>query len=178
MKFVVGCDLEEFKRYYQTLNELHDYFKTLRLADVKFGQLGAIEEGIIKRDSSHLIVWKENNEIIGHAIWHPSNTDEHRIGDPRDEEDKKILRGLLGGKKDFVELHEIWLRKKHRGKGYGKRFFEFFEDFVRKQGYDSIVYYTDNPAAIAICRKRGYKEDFLTKENWNVFHLLLSDYHF
>jgi len=165
MKFVVGCDLEEFKRYYQTLNELHDYFKTLRLADVKFGQLGNVEEGIIKRDPSHLIVWREHNEIIGHAIWHPSNTDEHRIGDPRDKEDKKILRGLLGGKKNFVELHEVWLRKKHRGKGYGKRFFEFFEDFVRKRGYDSIVYYTDNSAAIATCRKRGYKEDFLKKEN-------------
>ena len=165
MKFVVGCDLNEFKRYYQTLNELHDYFKTLRLADVKLGELGAVEEGIIKRDSSHLIVWRENNEIIGHAIWHPSNTDEHRIGDPRDKEDKKILRGLLGGKKNFVELHEVWLRKKHRGKGYGKRFFEFFEDFVRKRGYDSIVYYTDNSAAIATCRKRGYKEDFLKKEN-------------
>jgi len=53
MKFIVGCDLDEFKRYYQTLKELHDYLKTLRLADVKLGQLGAVEEGIIKRDSSH-----------------------------------------------------------------------------------------------------------------------------
>lgn len=167
MKFVVSCDLEEFKRYYRTLEDLHDYLKTLGLPDV-------VEEGIIKRDPSHLIVWRENDEIVGHAIWHKSNTEEHRKGQPRDKEDRETLEKLIGGKKDFVELHEIWLRKKHRGRGYGKRFFDFFEDFIRKRGYDSIVYYTDNPAALAICRKRGYKEEFLAKENWYVFHLLLG----
>ena len=70
MKFVVSYDLEEYKRYYKTLNDLHDYFKTLGLTDVKFGELGAVEEEIIKTDLSHLIVWREDNEIIGHAIWH------------------------------------------------------------------------------------------------------------
>ena len=172
MKFVVGCDLEEYKRYYRTLDDLHDYFKTLGLTDVKFGELGATEERIIKRDPSHLIVWRENDDIIGHAVWHETNTEEHRKGDTRDKEDKEILRRLLGGKKDnIVELHEIWLRKKHRGKDYGKRFFEFFEHSIRNKGYDSIVYYTDNPAAVAICRKRGYKESFLEKEKWYVFCL-------
>ena len=102
-------------------------------------------------------------------------TDEHKEGDPRDREDREILRKFLGGKRDnIVELHEIWLRTKYRGKGYGKMFFEFFEKFIRKGGYDSIVYYTDNPAAIAICRKRGYKENYLTKENWHVFCLILG----
>jgi len=163
MRIVVGCDLKEFKRYYRTLEDLHEYFKTLGLADVRFGELGVVEEGIIKKDPSHLIVWRENNEMIGHAIWHEANTDEHREGDPRDKEDREMLRRLLGGKKDLVELHEVWLRTKYRGKGYGKRFFEFFEDFIKKRGYGSIVYYTDNPAATAICRKRGYKEDFLKK---------------
>ncbi|MDH5780035.1 MAG: hypothetical protein OEZ29_05520 [Candidatus Bathyarchaeota archaeon] len=64
MKFVVGCDSEEFKRYYRTLDDLHSYFKTLGLTDVKFGELGEVEAGIIKRDPSHLIVWKENSSII------------------------------------------------------------------------------------------------------------------
>lgn len=175
MKFVVGYDLEEYKRYYKTLNDLHDYFKTLGLADVKFGELGAVEEKIIKRDLSHLIVWREDNEIIGHAIWHETTTDEHKEGDPRDREDREILRKFLRGKKDnIIELHEIWLRTKYRGKGYGKMFFEFFENFIIKKGHDSIVYYTDNPAAIALCRKRGYKENYLTKENWHVFCLVLG----
>ncbi|MCK4439779.1 GNAT family N-acetyltransferase [Candidatus Bathyarchaeota archaeon] len=172
MRNVAGCDLEEYKRYYRTLDDLHNYFRTLGLTDATFGELGSTEEEIIKRDPSQLIVWRENNEIIGHAVWHETSTDEHREGDPRDREDRKVLRELCGGKKDnIVELHEIWLRKKHRGKGYGKGFFEFFEEFIRKRGYDSIVYYTDNPAAIAICRNRGWKESFLAKENWHVFCL-------
>jgi GNAT superfamily N-acetyltransferase len=174
LRFVVGCDLEEFKRYYKTLEDLHNYYKTLGLHDVKAGELGGAEEYWVTKRPSHLIVWRENDEIIGHTIWHPSNIDEHRKGAPRDQEDKELLRKLLGGKKDFVELHEIWLQKKHRGKGYGKEFFEFFEEFIRNRNYDSIVYYTNHPAAVVICRKRRYKEAFLAKDNWYVFHLLLS----
>jgi hypothetical protein len=30
--------------------------------------------------------------------------------------------------------------------------------------YDSIVYYAFDPAAVAICRKRGYKEAYGLKE--------------
>jgi len=175
MEFVVGCDLEEFKRYYKTLRDLHNYYKTLGLQDVSVGELGVEEEYWVTKDPCHLIVWREGNEIVGHAIWHETSTDEHKRGDPRDEDDKEMLRGLLGGKKDsIVELHEVWLRKKYRGRGYGNRFFEFFEDFSRKRGYESIVYYTDNDAAMAVCRKRGYKEGFLAKENWHVFCFLLS----
>lgn len=174
MKFIVGYNLEEYKRYYKTLDDLHNYFKTLGLTEIKFGELGAVEEEIIKRDPTHLIIWREDNEIIGHAIWHETSTDEMKKGDPRDKEDREILRKLLGGKKDnLVELHEVWLRTKHRGKGYGKKFFEFFEQFIRKRGFDSIVYYTNHPAAIVICRKRGYGEGFLAKENWYVFSLTL-----
>lgn len=138
MKFVVGCGLEEFKRYYGTLEVLHNYLKTLGLADVRFGELGPTEGGIIKRGPSHLIVWQQNDEIIGHAIWHKAKTEEFR--DPGDKEVREVLERLLGGKREFVELHEVWLREKYRGKGYGERFFEFFEGFIRKRGYDSIVH--------------------------------------
>lgn len=144
MKLVVGCDFDEFKSYYN---------RTL-------GTLGSVEEYWVEDDPSHLIVWRENNEVIGHAIWHETDTKEHRKGDPRDKEDTETLEKLLGGKTDFVELHEVWLQKKHRGKGYGKKFFEFFEEFIRKEGYDSIIYYAYHPAAIAISRRRGYKEAY------------------
>ncbi|MGD8565352.1 MAG: GNAT family N-acetyltransferase [Candidatus Bathyarchaeota archaeon] len=163
MEFVVGCDLEEFKEYYR-----RNGFS----GEQGTGELGITEEKVITEDPTHLIVWKENNEIIGDAIWHETSTDEHRQGSPRDREDKEILRKLCGGKKDnIVELHEVWLKKEFRGKGFGKRFFEYFEGFIRRKGYDSIVYYANDPAAIAICRKRGWKEDLLTKENWSVFCL-------
>ena len=49
------------------------------------------------------------------------------------------MEKLLGSKKDFVELHEIWLMEKYRGKGYGKRFFDFFQQYVESRGYNFIV---------------------------------------
>jgi hypothetical protein len=36
-------------------------------------------------------------------------------------------------------------------------------------GYDSIVYYTDDLAAIALCRQRGYKEAFNEELKWYTF---------
>jgi GNAT superfamily N-acetyltransferase len=142
MEIQVGCDFNEFKQYYETL----------------WGNLGNTEEYWVKCNPSHLIVLKEHNKIIGDIIWHESNTEEHKPGDPRGEEDRKILLRLLGGLKEFVELHEVWLRKEHRGKGYGKELFIFFEQYMREQGFKTVVYYAYNPAAIAICRKRGYDE--------------------
>jgi GNAT superfamily N-acetyltransferase len=172
MRFKVGDSLEEFKRYYASLKDLHDYYRTLGLMDERFGQLGVTEENWVKEDPANLITWRINNETIGHVIWHETSTDEMKKEDPREEEDKKLLRKLLGGKREnLIELHEIWLRKKFRGKGYGKQFFEFFEQFIDQKGYDGIVYYTDNPAAITLCRNRGYKEGFLEKEKWYVFCL-------
>ena len=175
MEFIVGCDLEEYKEYYRMLDELHNYYRALGLTDVKFGEIGPTEEEIIKSDPSHLIVFRENDNIVGHAVWHETTSDESRKGISRDKEDKEILRKLLGGKKDnIVELHELWLRKKHRGKDHGKKFFDFFEGFIKNQGFDSIVYYTDDHAPIAMCRRRGYKEGFLEKEKWHVFCLSLD----
>jgi len=166
MKFIVGCDLEEFKEYYK---------RNGFAGEQGTGELGITEEKIVTQDPSHLIVWRENNAIIGDAIWHETSTDEHREGVPRDREDREILRKLCGGKKDnIVELHEIWLRKKYRGRGYGKKFFDFFEEFMRNKGYDSIVYYADHPAALAICRKRGYTEDYLKSESEYVFYVPLK----
>jgi len=167
MRFVVGCELDEFKEYYK---------RNGFAGEQGTGELGITEEKIITQDPTHLIVWRENNEIIGDAIWHETSTDEHRKGVPREREDKEILRKLCGGKKDnIVELHEVWLKKEYRRKGFGKRFFEYFEEFIRRKGYDSIVYYADDPAAIAICRKRGWKEGLLAKENWYVFCLSFSN---
>jgi GNAT superfamily N-acetyltransferase len=156
MKFVIGCDLEEFKGYYLELATDTEWQNTFGFS----AELGDLWERILSENPSQLIVFRENSEIIGHAIWHPTSTKEHRKGDPRDKEDTEILERLLGGEKDFVELHEIWLRKEHRGKGYGNKFFDFFEEFIKNQGYDSIIYYADHPAAVTICRKRGYEEEY------------------
>lgn len=142
MEIQIGCNFGEFKQYYEAL----------------WGKLGETEEYWIKQNPSHLIVLKEKNEIIGDAIWHESTTREHKPGDSREIEDQRILLELLGSHCAFVELHEVWIRKEYRGKGYGKKLFSFFEEFMRNNKYTTIIYYAYNPAALAICRKRGYRE--------------------
>jgi hypothetical protein len=37
-----------------------------------------------------------------------------------------------------------------------------------------IASYTDNPVAIAILRKRGYKEAYQEKDKWHIFYLNLG----
>ncbi len=171
MRIVVGCDLDEFKRYYEKLRQDKEWQGTFGFTE----ELNTRWERVLTENPSLLLVWRENGEVVGHAIWHETSTDEHREGDPRDAEDRRILRRLCGGQKDnIIELHEIWLRKGYRGRGYGRKFFEFFEGFIRNRSYDSIVYYADHPAAIAICRERGYKEGFLEKENMHVFCISLE----
>lgn len=148
MRFVVGCNFEEFSKYLRKIGQYRAEGELVKL------------EAFINNRLFNLIVFRESDEVIGHAIWHETNTEEHRRGDPRDKNDREILLKFFGGKKAFVELHELWLTKEHRGKGYGKLFFDFFEDYIRNKGYDSLVYYAFDPAAISICRQRGYKEDY------------------
>ena len=128
LEFFVGCDFDEFKRYLERIGLYKEEGELDRL------------EAFLRNGLFNLIVWRKDGEVVGHAIWHESNTEEHRNGDPRDEEDREVLRRLLGGKRDFVELHEVWLLEKYRGKGYGERFFEFFEEYMQSKGYDRIVF--------------------------------------
>jgi GNAT superfamily N-acetyltransferase len=171
LRFEVGCDpeSEEFKEYwsrngYGLEHRGYDHDRLLEmLVDV------------MKGNFPQLILWRENGKIVGHAVWHESNTEEHRKGVPRDKEDREALEKLLGGKKNFVELHEIWLIKEYRGKDYGEKFHGFFEKLMKGKGYSDIVFYAHHPAAVAICRKHGYKEGGYLKElNEHVFHLSLK----
>jgi GNAT superfamily N-acetyltransferase len=152
MRIVEGCDFQEFSAY---LAKLGQYTAK--------GELDRLRSNI-ESGRFNLIVFREDDEIIGHAIWHETNTEEHKRGEHRKKEDKEILQGFMGKRRNFIELHELWLTEKHRGKGYWKQFFDFFEDYIKRKGYDSVVYYAFEPAAIAICRKRGYKEAYGVEE--------------
>ncbi len=175
MKFVVGYDWKAFNEYYQTLDDLQSYYQSLGHVGFTNMVVGETETKIIKADPSHLIVWREGQDVVGHTIWHETSTEEHHIGDPRDEDDKANLQKLFNGKKEnLVELHEVWLRTPYRGKGLGKRFFTFFEKFIRERGFAGVVYYTDNPAGIAICRQRGYREADLESKGWKTFALAVN----
>jgi GNAT superfamily N-acetyltransferase len=171
VQFVVGYDFESFKEYYRSLHDLHEFYK-LHGTGFNCPELGDDEARHIMRNPDYLIMWMEGPEIVGHTIWHETTTDEMAPDDPRTEPDKLALRALFGGAKaNLVELHEVWLRTEHRGKGYGRQFFVFFEEFARERGYAGIVYYTDTPAAIALCRKMGYREapEPIEGEWWYVF---------
>lgn len=175
MEFVVGYGWKAFNEYYQTLDDLQSYYKSLGLIEFTNMAVGETEARIIKADPSHLIVWCDRQDVVGHAIWHETSTEEHHIGDPRDEDDRANLRMIFGGKNEnLVELHEVWLRTQYRGNGFGKQFFTFFEKFIHKRGFGGIVYYTDNSAAIAICRQRGYRETELESKGWKTFALALT----
>ena len=175
MRFVIGYDWETYKRYYASLSDLQAYYQKLDLDEVSYGAVGSAEVRIIKADPSHLIVWVDEDEVVGHVVWHETSTEEHHRGDPRDEDDQSNLRQLFDGKREnLVELHEVWLRPEHRGKGFGKQFFTFFEKFIREKGFAGIVYYTENPAGITICRQRGYREAELESKGWKTFALAVN----
>ncbi len=154
MKIVVGCDFPRFQVYYKTSGR---------------GELGETEKRILMEDRSHCILWMEGQEILGHVLWHECSTLYHRKGDFRDKADREILEVFFGKNKPLVELHEVWLKEEYRKRGYGTKFFEFFEDFIKKKEGKNIVYYADHPAAMAICRNRGYKEAYYEELNWYVF---------
>jgi ribosomal protein S18 acetylase RimI-like enzyme len=171
LRFEVGCDpkSEEFKEYwsrngYGQENKGYNHDRLLEML------VNAIKGNLLQ-----LIVWKENGKIVGHAVWHESNTEEHRKGVPRDKEDSEALRKLLGNKKDFVELHEWWLIQKYRGKGYGNEFLDFFEALMKSKGDVDLVFYADHPAALAAFRKHGYREGgYLKGPKEYVFYLSLK----
>jgi GNAT superfamily N-acetyltransferase len=156
MRFDVGCDLNEFRRYYRR-SGIYESLKSVGLIDGYDENLDYMMNVVIK-NPSQLIVWREDDKVVGHAVWHESNTEEHRSGDPRDREDREALSKLLGNKKNFVELHEWWLIEKYRGKGYGNKFLDFFESYMKSNGYSDLVFYAHHPAALAAFRKHSYKE--------------------
>ncbi len=170
MEFIVGHDLEEFETYYKTLSSLNDYYINHGWREPGPMELGEDERNHIERDPSHLIIWMKDDQIMGHTIWHETSTEEMIPGSQRTDSDRNTLHKLLGGSNEnLVELHEIWLRPEHRGKRYGQRFFEFFERFAHDRGFEGIVYYATDTAAMSICRRRGYKEAHMENEGLCVF---------
>ncbi len=129
----------------------------------------------MRSNPDHLILFKEDTKIIGHMIWHESNTEEHSSGDEREENDRVILRRLGGSGEEFVELHELWLIRERRGRGYGKLFFDFFEAFARQRKSRHIVFYAYDPAAVTICGKRGYRGEFGAMRDEKMFFALIFD---
>lgn len=153
LKFTVGDSLTDFEDYYST-------------AGLPWGKLGNVERSHIVSNPDHLILFEDKGKIIGHAIWHESNSEEHTPGGrPREADDRRTLRRLVGRRKGFIELHELWVTPGRRGRGCGMKFLDFFERFAADRGFTHIVHHAFDPAALALCRKRGYREEFGVKSD-------------
>jgi GNAT superfamily N-acetyltransferase len=176
LDFLVGTySIEDFKKYYSTLSDLRDFYVSRTHREPGPFELGPDEEQHVLRNPDHLIIFANKGETVGHCVWHETSTEDMIPGDPREDEDRETLHKLFGGKKtNLVELHELWLRSVYRGRGFGQQFFSFFEAYIEAAGFDGIVYYTDHEAAIALCRKRGYREAFLKSDGWYMFALPFS----
>lgn len=81
------------------------------------------------------------------------------------------MRFVVGYELD--EFKEYWSGNGYDG--HGEEFFRFFEAFMKSKGYDDIVFYACHTAALAICRKREYKEGgYLEELREYVFSLSLK----
>lgn len=78
LRFEVGCDPEskEFREYWRNNGYNEDLDDMI--SHVK--------------NPTQLIIWKKNDKIVGHAIWHESNTETHgKAGPPRNKDDSEAL---------------------------------------------------------------------------------------
>lgn len=85
-KFIVGCELEEFERYYKRVK----------------GDLGVTEKNIVIEKRECLILLKEGHQILSNAIWHESNMDEHRRRCPE-------MKWMESYWRNFLEVRRILL---------------------------------------------------------------------
>ncbi len=169
LEFEVGGNSVEFEKYYRKAG-------LPWVTRAPWGRVGNVEKAHIRSNPDHLILFKENKKTIGHMIWHDSNTEEHtKGGKPRDKTDREVLGRLLGRGEEFVELHELWLISGCRGRGYGGRFFDYFEKLASERGFHHIIHYAFDPAAVAICRKRGYREEFGVLSGGRMSYVLCLD---
>ncbi|UCD96402.1 MAG: hypothetical protein JSV35_07935 [Candidatus Bathyarchaeota archaeon] len=65
MRIEVGCNLREFMEYYERLASDNEWRGTFG-----FSELGTRWERVLVAKPELHLVWRENGEIIGHAIWH------------------------------------------------------------------------------------------------------------
>src|SRR4030065_2303245 len=70
VRFVVGCDLDEFKEYWSRNGYDGDFNHLMN---------------VVVKDPSQLIVWREGGKVVGHAVWHETSTEESGKGVRRAE---------------------------------------------------------------------------------------------
>ncbi len=105
-------------------------------------------EQAVKRGD--MFVLEENGEIVASGIM---NSDCNEVY-------HKITWNYPCKDEEALILHTLTVSPKHFNKGYGKKFFEFYENFAREHGYSVLRIDTQakNLRARAIYKKLGYIE--------------------
>jgi CRISPR-associated protein Cas1 len=80
MRFVVGCDKDEFKEYWS-----------------RSGYNGSLDHliNVVIKEPSQLIVWRDDGKIVGHAVWHETSTEEPSVGFLHDVSDYQTQQSLV-----------------------------------------------------------------------------------
>lgn len=97
-----------------------------------------------------LYVQEENGKIVGSGILNSNCNDIYRA----------VSWNFPCKDEEALILHTLAVSPEHFNKGYGKKFFEFYENFARGKGYSVLRIDTQerNARARAIYKKLGYIE--------------------
>lgn len=110
-------------------------------------------------DANDLFVLEDAGEILGAARINKAQVDSYAEGDwefeARDEE--------------VCVLHTLVVSPSASGKGYGKKFVKFYEDYALSHGYPELRMDTNarNAAARGLYKKLGYKEIGIVPTEFN-----------
>ncbi len=134
-----------------------DLLHSLRGLGRWLGRGPRICEGVRPRSSSsHLMVCRGRDEVIGHIIWVKAG-DEGLGEPPAGEAIRKFVREHADAG-DFAEIREISLKGEFGGKGQKRKVLRLFEAFAQDRGFAGIVCVANDPSTESILREGGYQE--------------------
>ena len=144
----MAADLDAVERIYDEIHDAEAAGRTTTGWLRGVYPVRATAEAALGRDD--LFVLEDGGEIYGAAIFNKNQVDcyagaawEHEAADD-----------------EVCVLHTLVISQASAGKGYGRAFVEFYEDYARELGCNELRIDTNerNKAARAMYGKHGYKE--------------------
>lgn len=127
---------------YETIEESTGY--SVNKNDLDKKKFLELIESIEKKDGNYGVAFTEDKKITGYVFFGPSGKD--------------IFSNSKNNKHGFI--YDIYVYKKFRNKGIGKRLMNFAFDNLKKEGYDEVrlnVFY-NNKKAKKLYEKMGFEK--------------------
>lgn len=154
------ANLHDLDRIEEIYNEIHTEIEagrasvgwTRNIYPTRFDA----EDSIRRRD---MFVMEEGGKIVAAG----------RINQYQGPEYDEAVWSFEADPDDVMVLHTLVVSPKEKGKGYGRAFALFYEDYARKQGCASLRIDTQaiNAAARALYKKLGYTEACIVHTSFN-----------